>query len=134
MNTSKQTKRGGYKRSQVKKPSLHSYAKPGLLTTLSPIATPAALTLTPAIMPVPQPEKSFGDLLSELVWEAAKSAWKQTDPASYNLNQAMFELAPYCPPESRWILGVGAIGSAIYGLGQVADRFDKTIKRERNRR
>lgn len=130
-------KKAGYKRSdikkpQIKKPSLHSFAiKPEWLAGLPSVPTPAPLTLSPAIMPMP--EKSFGELLSELVWEVAKAAWKQTDPASYNFNQAMFELAPYWPPESRWILGVGAVGSAVYGLGRTADRLEKAIERERSK-
>ncbi len=129
MDTTKRKKRGRRKRAQIK-------TAPQWLTS------PALIEPTPAfqfvsvspIAPMPQPQKSFGELLSELAWEVAKAAWKQTDPASYNFNQAMFELAPYWPPESRWVLGLGAVGSAFYGLGQVADRFDKAIERERNRR
>lgn len=131
-------KRPSIKKPEVKKPSLHSYAIKSEwfagLPTIEPIKSPAfQFTLTPGAQ-VSQPEKSFGDLLSELVWEIAKVAWKQTDPASYKFNQAMFELAPYWPPESRWVLGVGAVGSAVYGLAQVADRIEKTVERERNRR
>lgn len=128
-------KKGGKKRPQIKRPSLHSYAiRPDLFAGLLhvPIPTPQ-FTSSPAIAPIPQRQKSLGELFSELVWEVAKAAWKQTDPASYKFNQAMFELAPYWPPESRWLLGVGAVGSAIYGLGQVADRAEKAIERETKR-
>ncbi|HEX5701884.1 MAG TPA: hypothetical protein VFX97_01540 [Pyrinomonadaceae bacterium] len=144
MDRTTQRKRGGYKRSQIKKPlvktpSLHSYAiTPELLVSLPPLSqieptNPLTFQFGP-VVPPPQPQKSLGDLISELIWEMAKAAWKQTNPASYNFNQVMFELAPYWPPESRWMLGVGAVGSAVYGLGQVADRIDKAIDWDRNRR
>jgi hypothetical protein len=111
-------KRGGRKRLRAKTSPLAAYAVPQWLPALGQIE------LTP-----PQPQKSLGDLLSELVWEIAKAAWKQTDPASYQFNQAMFELAPYCPPENRWLLGIGAVGSAVYGMGKVADRLEREAKR-----
>lgn len=136
-----QRKKGGKRRTQVKRPSLHSEIVTP--TWLSGLPLPAQIEPTnpPAfqfapllpIAPMPQPEKSFGDLLLELLLEAYKAVWKQTDPISYNANQAMFALAPYWPPESRWMLGVGAFGSAVYGLGQVADRLEKAIERETKR-
>ena len=138
--TTPRTKRGGYKRSHIKKPLvkkpwLHSYAiRPDLFTGIE--LTPAApqFTLSPPITPAPQPEKSIGELIFEFGWEVGKSIWKETAPVSYNTNQAMFALAPYWPPEGRWLLGIGAVGTAIYGLVQVADRFEKATKRGHKQR
>lgn len=130
---SQKRKKGGRKGTRTMRPSLQSQT-----TTSMWFGIPVAqLEPTPIFQFVPQPPMTPAaqpDLISKLIWEIGKAAWKQTDPASYSFNQLMFELAPYCPPESRWVLGVGALASAVYGVGQVVDRVDKAIEHERNRR
>jgi hypothetical protein len=119
-------KKGGRKRPQIKRPSLHSYAtKPDWFAGLPPVLAPATLTLSPAITPMPQPEKSFGELLLEILSEAYKPVWKKDSPGSYALNRAIYAVAPHCRPEVSGWLNLGAMITFGYGFKQVVDQANR---------
>jgi hypothetical protein len=85
--------------------------------------TPALIIQQPASA-APQP--SLGDLIGQLVVDAAKAAynekWKKTDPESYLLYQATWALAPNWPPEWGWLPNFTAIGAVIRGASRIADK------------
>ena len=79
-----------------------------------------------------QNEKPIVEMIIEAIVNTAldvyKDVWKKTDPDSYNANQAIFALAPYWPSNAGWILNLGALGTALYGFGRVAERAEQAIE------
>jgi hypothetical protein len=82
---------------------------------------------------LPAQEKSLGEIFFDFVIDVYKEVWKKTDPDSYNANQAIFALAPYWPSEAGWILNAGALGTALYGFGRVAEHAEKAIETNKRR-